>query len=313
MNHNLQREKKGADLLGELGLEHAEITGVGNVKGKIKLTDGTFVESDKIPCMTKDYIGEGKKIEGQFLDKLMKSNDPTVMSAGGKLSDEVQSAIVEYLNTANKKGVLLGDFKPDNIYLKKEGGRWKVGVADTDGIAKIADPAKARELQIAQLTSELGPIKHPGFVRGEIARYTEAASVGGFENLIDEKFINMLKNGDVLDNVAQNKAIREIQNNPGAVLQGDALNKVQAAQKVVDEAIKKVEASQSSAMNIARELLEESKKKGGFISKQGLPDPGDLDIPANLLGGPADGGFIDFGFDISSIGPADIAVSRMAA
>jgi len=69
------------------------------------------------------------------------------------LPQEMQRMLVEYIHNANSRGVFLADFKPENIYIYRFKGEWKMGLIETDGVYRAKDIAEQLGLD-ASMTPE---------------------------------------------------------------------------------------------------------------------------------------------------------------
>jgi len=214
----LEREKKGAKILEDLGLEHKKI-----------LADGKL--TNDMPYLKKELLSEKN---GEFIgDSLLKKQ-------GNKLSDGQQKAVMQYVNDLNQKGYVAGDFKPDNVYFKKLHGedRWQLGVLDTDFIDKPLHPEHGcQQIQFWQM--------HDKGMFGEAAR----AEVGGgshgtWADLLDKDWQKAMESGK-LDDLLKGDVKNAIKNNPAAFMNEKDV-------KTYNKALSKIEESQDEILDYSR-------------------------------------------------------------
>ncbi len=138
----LQREIAGAKLLDGAGLEYARIRGTARAPGGP-------------PMLVKEYIGPGGRVNGMMLDDFLAKNNHV-------LPKGVRDAVVDYTRRANKRGLILTDFKPGNIYVYKVGNRYRIGLIEADGVVRVTNATAAlndlRDSVIAfRKSSDLAP------------------------------------------------------------------------------------------------------------------------------------------------------------
>jgi hypothetical protein len=109
----IERQLKGNQYLDELGIGNARITG----KGTMTLESG-----QKVPILIQEKV-DSKSI----MKNLIKEQN-------GKLLPDQQVAVLDMIQRANEKGILIGDIKYDNIYFTKGESGWKCGILDPDFI-----------------------------------------------------------------------------------------------------------------------------------------------------------------------------------
>lgn len=194
-NAMVDRSTESSKLLEDVGIEHAKITGKGDI----------ISEGKKVPSFTQQKVPEDWQ-----MDKIIKKD--------GGLTTGQQEAVVKAVRELNKNGIVMGDLKPDNVYLKHLGGdRWEMGVLDLDYIGKTKHAQTATEIaeiQYAQVTGKLnlGGVKMDAETNTIFAMVSDevgGGSVGVMGKHLSDDFADMILDAKKWDNY-QNQKIADL-------------------------------------------------------------------------------------------------------
>jgi len=255
----IERQLKGNQLLDELGIDNPRITG----KGTITLDDGR-----KLPVMTQEKVNEDF-----IMQKLIKEQK-------GKLLPDQQVAVLDMIQRANEKGILLGDIKYDNIYFTKGESGWKCGILDPDYIGPPKGEAllerSVAEIQWTQISGKAkmnGEIWDSEFAAGAVMeKATGGGSSGGMAKYLDDDLVQMIQEPEKLKSFLKESKAEKLK---------EGLSKNEGYQKLTDErnaVAERVDAGTKDLDKINDKLEENTGSYKAWLEKmakkQETPDTG---------------------------------------